>query len=599
MAANADTLIQYIRRLAKRPKQDDASDAALLRRYVSERDPKAFAALVERHGPLVWNVCRRVLGDAHDAEDAFQAAFLVLLRKADTLRSPEELAGWLHGVARRVALKARTARVRRLSEVRLLADRPPRTYPDPLAELSARELLTVLDEEVQRLPTPYRLPVILCDLERRSQEEAARQLGWSPGSVKGRLERGRARLHDRLARRGLTLSAVLMAAEVAHGVASSRVVTTLADAIVRGVPSWGPRYLAAAGGVASARAQALAGEAVGGIAPRKIVAAVGLVLATCLTTVGFVIYKGASAAKAVPETDSAGWVNHSTQAEVRNEQDEPVEVFGRVLDPAGKPLAGAKLYVGYSSRPLMPAVRNPHIEYPLRATSAADGSFRFRFARSELSPKWLNELRPAVLASATGYAPDWAEIGESVKRAELRLRLGQNLPVPGVFFEPNRRLVPGAKLTVHGVSDYGGSDLERVWEQGGKFPSTNKHWVGPLPGQEETLTTGADGCFRVPGIGRDRLVYAEREGQVVGLAWRWFSEAEKKRAGSPLAAACSVAMTWSSEPERKRVEGGQRSQVQELDKAMFGVRPTDRPVKSGRVIVEIEQDEAMFGVRGF
>src|SRR5262249_11822915 len=150
-------------------------------------------ALVARHGPMVARVCRRVLHDAHAADDACQAVFLVLARKASALRRPEALAAWLYGVAYRVAQKARAGQCRRAAGP-LSAD-PADPRADPLAEVSVRELLAALDEEVQRLPEVYRLPVILCSLEGRSQEEAARLLGWSPGSLQGRLERGRKRLH--------------------------------------------------------------------------------------------------------------------------------------------------------------------------------------------------------------------------------------------------------------------------------------------------------------------------------------------------------------------------------------------------------------------
>src|SRR5262249_8041124 len=153
----------------------------------------AFAALVGRHGPLVLGVSRRLLWDDRDAEDAFQATFLVLARKARSLRRPESVPAWLHGVARRVALRARRRRrpVASLSRLHEPAD----WRPDPLAAVSVRELLVALDEEIARLPEAYRLPLVLCGLEGRSVEEAARTLGWSHGSVKGRLERGRKQLH--------------------------------------------------------------------------------------------------------------------------------------------------------------------------------------------------------------------------------------------------------------------------------------------------------------------------------------------------------------------------------------------------------------------
>src|SRR5262245_36020438 len=214
MAIGRETLVGYLRRLRIRPEPERSSDASLLSRFISERDESAFAALVDRHGPLVFQVCRRVLGDVHDAEDAFQAAFLVLARKAAFVYPPESLTAWLHGVAYRVALKARSARYRQHCVTQPLAEAVTDPHPEPPADVSSREVHATVDEEVQRLPKVYRLPVILCCLEGRSLEEAAGLLGWTLGSVKGRLERGRARLHHRLARRGMTLTVTLAAAGV-------------------------------------------------------------------------------------------------------------------------------------------------------------------------------------------------------------------------------------------------------------------------------------------------------------------------------------------------------------------------------------------------
>jgi phosphate transport system substrate-binding protein len=206
-------LVHHLRRLAA--SGDAAPDALLLERFTRERDEGAFATLVARHGPLVLGVCRRLLADRHAAEDAFQATFLVLARRAESLRDPAGLPGWLHAVAVRVALRGRrSARRRRTVQPPADAPEPASAHPTPLAELTVSELLTALDEEVSRLPEAYRLPVILCALQGHSQEEAARRLGWTTGSVRGRLQRGRKRLHARLARRGFTLSAVLDAAEV-------------------------------------------------------------------------------------------------------------------------------------------------------------------------------------------------------------------------------------------------------------------------------------------------------------------------------------------------------------------------------------------------
>ncbi|HEY8504540.1 MAG TPA: sigma-70 family RNA polymerase sigma factor, partial [Gemmataceae bacterium] len=181
-------------------------DARLLERFLAQRDEAAFAALLEGHGPMVLGVCRRVLADEHAAEDVLQATFLLLARKAGSVRKRASVASWLHGVALRLARRAGAdaARSRR-------PDRRPRPAgsPDPLADLSGRELLGILDEELAALPERYRLPLVLCHLEGRARDEAAALLGWSVGQVKGRLERGRSLLRDRLVRRGVSLSVAL------------------------------------------------------------------------------------------------------------------------------------------------------------------------------------------------------------------------------------------------------------------------------------------------------------------------------------------------------------------------------------------------------
>jgi RNA polymerase sigma factor (sigma-70 family) len=268
MAVRVADLVRHLQQPVGLP------DAALLERFIRHRDEAAFAALVARHGPMVLRVCRRAIGDAHAADDAFQATFLVLARRAAAVRRPESLAAWLHGVAHRVALKARASFARRsLHEAALPEPGPCDPRPDPLEDLSARELLGLLDAEVRQLPEVYRLPVILCCLEGHTQEEAARQLGWSAGSVKGRLERGRARLHARLARHGLTLSAGLLAAEFSRSGASASVPAQLARRTLE-------TALPAAGGSAvSASVAALADGALRGTLPGQLKLAAVLLIA--------------------------------------------------------------------------------------------------------------------------------------------------------------------------------------------------------------------------------------------------------------------------------------------------------------------------------
>jgi RNA polymerase sigma factor (sigma-70 family) len=191
---------------------EEPSDSGLLGRYLQTNDEPAFAELVRRHGPLVLAVCRSVLADAHAAEDAFQATFLVLARRAASIRRRESVASWLHGVALRLAHKARAQAARRMTHEH---EAPPRSAAAD--DLSGRELREILHQELDRLPGQYRAPLVLCYLEGLTQDEAARHLGLSAATLKGRLTRGRALLRRRLVRRGLTLTTLLSLSLLAPG----------------------------------------------------------------------------------------------------------------------------------------------------------------------------------------------------------------------------------------------------------------------------------------------------------------------------------------------------------------------------------------------
>src|SRR5262245_37367799 len=161
MAAHLERLVRDLRRRVPRVSLDRATDAGLLGDFVRRKDEGAFTALVARHGPMVYGVCRCILRDAHEAEDVAQATFLVLARKAGTIRRPETLAAWLHGTAYHLALKSRRAGTRRRGrEMRGSLQAPAPPVPDPLDEITVRELLAIFDEELQRLPEQYRLPLI-------------------------------------------------------------------------------------------------------------------------------------------------------------------------------------------------------------------------------------------------------------------------------------------------------------------------------------------------------------------------------------------------------------------------------------------------------
>lgn len=193
----------YLRTLMQSP-STETSDAQLLERFVLQHDEAAFTALLQRHGPLVWSVCLRQLQEEHAAEDAFQATFLVLVRKASSVSKRASLSSWLYGVALRVAARARKQEIDRRNRERSV---PTQQVGDFTTEVAWKELRPMLDEEIQRLPEKYRLPVVLCYLEGQTNDEAARVLNCPRGTIATRLARARDQLRLRLAHRGLTLSA--------------------------------------------------------------------------------------------------------------------------------------------------------------------------------------------------------------------------------------------------------------------------------------------------------------------------------------------------------------------------------------------------------
>jgi RNA polymerase sigma factor (sigma-70 family) len=207
-----------------------ASETQLLDRFISQRDEHAFEAILHRHGPMVLGVCRRVLSDPNDVEDAFQATFLVLVKKAGSIRDRSVLGTWLYGVARRVALRARVNARRRRSCERQgleLADWKDRGA----GEKDLAELWAILDQELSRLTERYRSPLVLCDLEGCTHEQAAAQLRCPVGTVKSRLARAREELRGRLARRGFVPTAGLLAAAFATEPASGMTIELLGATI--------------------------------------------------------------------------------------------------------------------------------------------------------------------------------------------------------------------------------------------------------------------------------------------------------------------------------------------------------------------------------
>lgn len=214
-----------------------SADADLLSRWC-EGDAAALGELIRRHGGMVLGVCRRVLGRHADAEDAFQATFLVFVRKVHTLARPAEVAAWLHQVSLRVARKALVNRARQQACEGAAVDVADHRAPDPAD--SNNDLRRVLDEELDRLPEKYRLPIVLCELEERTLEEAGHILGWPKGTVACRLSRGRELLRQRLTRRGLAPNLMFFLPGCLPGASGDPVPDQLVSATLSNVQSASP-----------------------------------------------------------------------------------------------------------------------------------------------------------------------------------------------------------------------------------------------------------------------------------------------------------------------------------------------------------------------
>jgi RNA polymerase sigma factor (sigma-70 family) len=285
----ARILLRCLRQAAP---EDGLTDGQLLGRYAARHDDAAFEALVRRHGPMVLAVCRRVLGHAQDAEDSFQATFLVLARRAAAVARRPAVGGWLCTVAYHASLAARASALRRRARERQVEDMP---HPTVAPRDDRRELLEMLDRELARLPEKYRLPVVLCELEGRSRKEAARQLGLPEGTLSSRLATARKTLAARLSRCGLAVSAAALGAVLAEGARAACVPGRLLVSTVR-----------IAGGLVPAGVAALTEGVMKSILLTKLNATTwGLLLAAAITAGAVALTYGPAAAQPAPKADPA------------------------------------------------------------------------------------------------------------------------------------------------------------------------------------------------------------------------------------------------------------------------------------------------------
>jgi len=246
-----DKLLKGLHRAAPVRSDNGLTDGQLLECFIAHRDEAAFDELVRRHGPMVFGVCRRLLGNDHDAEDAYQASFLVLVRKAASVLPREKVGNWLYGVAYRTALEARTLNARRRAKETQVQHVP---HPTVEPETSSQELRLVLDQELSHLPAKYRVAVILCDLESRTRKDVARQLNLPEGTISSRLATARKMLAGRLTRRGFTLASGAVAAALARHAAAAPLPTTATSLVKTAMLTVGG---SSAAGVISAEVAAL------------------------------------------------------------------------------------------------------------------------------------------------------------------------------------------------------------------------------------------------------------------------------------------------------------------------------------------------------
>jgi RNA polymerase sigma factor (sigma-70 family) len=486
-------------------------DGELLERFRASNDPAAFEALVARHGPMVLATCRAVLRNEHDAEDAFQATFLVLSRKAGSVRGGEALGGWLHRVAYRASVQAsKAARKRRRLEVETSAMASPPDFSASVPVMDP-ELRPILHAEVDRLPDRHRLPVVLCDLEGLTYEQAAERLRWTLPTLRCRLAKARQRLRARLTRRGFTPS---VAGPILAAKASTAIVPpALARATV----------LAATGGLPPAGAALIAQALLKGMLMTKLKIAGTAALATLALASAGLIAAGAGrpeppapVATTPPEVAPKPRPRASRlDTPTAKKPVELVEVKGRVVSSDGQPVAGAVVLGFYLDRETSP--------FP-KAESGPDGRFSIRLPNPKAKDSSGYSARfPWLVATAPGHGLGWTEkvlLGDRMAEREVRLT-AEGPPIEGRILDLEGRAVAGAKVEVARLWYPEKGDLAE-WVTKARNGGAVNLWQGlenlPLDpvmaplwnAPRERLaplaaTSDADGRFKLTGVGRGRI----------------------------------------------------------------------------------------------
>jgi RNA polymerase sigma factor (sigma-70 family) len=509
---------RVIHTLAARGEEAALGDRELLARFAEKNDQSAFAVLVQRYSGMVLGVCRRSLANIQDAEDACQATFLVLAQKAAADHWRPSLANWLYTTARQVAANARIAAQRRAHRESQAA-LPERV--GPLELVMGRELLAALYKELDRLHARYREPLVLCYLQGLTREEAAVCLGIPPGTLKTRLERGRQRLHDALTRCGWTLGASLLA--------SMAVSPTRAAS-----PGLVQAILATVGGSPPGLVVELArGVMMNTCVSRLFRRALGV---AALALLGIGVWAAWPAALSqlpakAEQLKAEGPVVKPDRADARQKTKSPavdekgnsVEVSGRVVDPDGKPVSGAKVFF---ARSVLAFFRDPPPPPPASVSTDAKGRFRFRVSKTgylfaEEKAEW---LEGGLVGVAPGYGPGWAYGEGAEKLVDVTIKLVKDVPIKGRVLDLEGKPVAGVSVRVRGYYLAEGDLKKWVEALQARKEGHDVHSLGGSMnpayqlGLARPVITGADGAFRLTGVGAERVIALRFEGPTIAIS---------------------------------------------------------------------------------